>query len=613
MALLGLLAVAVMVFAYVLTSRLNAASQFVGIDREHNAKVLAQAKQALIGWMAISAATDNNPGRLPCPEAVNAIGTDSEGISAPLITPSTPNCATVGRLPWRTLGLSKLVDAASEPLWYAVSPGWALQNSSTLLSINSDSQGAMVVDGQPAPNEVVALIIAPGPAMNVQAAGGCTAQAQTRAAPAPAMNPANYIECFNAATPAFSTTGPAASFNDQVVRVTVADLVPALEAAIAERMQREIAPALRGVYTSSIYAGIPASTPLYPYAAPWANPGPGSGTSDYRGVAGTYNGLLPFNQTQGCNPATDPRCTTTLVAWSSGTPPPAYKTGGVGTIETQSCTWQSGGSVANCEGEYKEDSSNPSGAGILIEMTATINNVAMGLRRIDWTKAQVVARNDSPDPWEQVTLEPSSPPDTVMNTDGSVTVKFRARLPNIDAKGWSTWARYRISLDRAVIGDHFLLDPATSGPGAATSWFVRNAWYRTTYYATVRRNTAVALSTLGCTDSVDPNVGCMSFNGSSTRNIRALLVLAGRSLSNPAGRPNAVLADYVEYQNCNWTGSVCDPQALYEQRPMRASRIAISALNAPWNDRVVLVDWNGSLIVPAQAVTTSPLRLATRP
>jgi hypothetical protein len=608
-ALLGLLAVAVMVFAYVLTSRLNAASRFVGIDREHNAKVLAQAKQALIGWMAMNAATDNNPGRLPCPEAVNAIGTSSEGISAPLITPSTPNCATVGRLPWRTLGLSKLVDAASEPLWYAVSPGWALQNSSTLLSINSDSRGAMVIDGQAAPNEVMALIIAPGRAMNVQAAGGCTAQAQARTFPPPTMDPVDYIECFNAATPAFSTTGPAASFNDQVVRVTVGDLMPALEAAIAERMQREIAPALRGVYTSSIYAGIPASTPLYPYAAPWANPGPGGGTSDYRGVAGTYKGLLPFNQTVGCNPATDPRCTTTLLAWSSGTPPTAIKTGGYGNILTETCSWQSGGSVAVCEGEYEEDNGNPSGAGMLMQMTATINNVAMGLRKLDWPKAQVLARNNSGDAWLPMTLEPSPDTSATMNADGSVTIKFTARLPNVDAMSWGHKALYQISLERAVIGDHALLDPND----ATLGWFVRNEWYRTTYYATVRRNTAVALSTLGCIDSSDTNEGCVRFNVSSTRNIRALLVLAGRSLSNPAGRPNAVLADYVEYQNCDWTGSVCDPQTLYEQRPMRASKIGISALNAPWNDRVILVDWRSSLIVPAQAVTLSPLRLATLP
>ena len=246
---------------------------------------------------------------------------------------------------------------------------------------------------------------------------------------------------------------------------------------------------------------------------------------------------------------------------------------------------------------------------MLMQMTATINNVAMGLRKLDWPKARVLARNNSGDAWLPMTLEPPPETSATMNADGSVTIKFTARLPNVDAMSWGHKALYQISLERAVIGDHALLDPSD----ATLGWFVRNAWYRTTYYATVRRNTAVALSTLGCIDSSDTNVGCVRFNDSSTRNIRALLVLAGRSLSNPAGRPNAVLADYVEYQNCDWTGSVCDPQTLYEQRPMRASRIAISDLNAPWNDRVVLVDWNGSLIVPAQAVTTSPLRLAVRP
>jgi hypothetical protein len=565
--------------------------------------------------MAINAATDNNPGRLPCPEAVNAIGTDSEGIAAPLVTPSTPNCATVGRLPWRTLGLEKLVDAASEPLWYAVSPGWALQNSSTLLSINSDSWGAMVIDGQAAPNEVVALIIAPGPAMNVQAAGGCTAQAQTRAVPAPAMNPLDYIECFNAVTPAFSTTGPAASYNDQVVRVTVGDLMPALEAAIAERVQREIAPALRGVYTSSKYLGIPATTPLYPYAAPWANPGPGSGTSDYRGAASTYKGLLPFNQTQGCTAsASNPRCLPhpALIAYASA-PGPATKTTSAGSIDSLTCFWESTDNVRVCSGRYEEDGSNPANP-IRVELAARFNNFAMGLRDFDTsgTQLQVFARNDTGGSWSPVTPVTST---ATMNSDGSVTLRFGAVLPNIDVMGWGDDAEFQLRIERAVIGDHALLNTND----AALGWFVRNAWYRTTYYATVRRNTAVALSTLGCIDSSDTNEGCVRFNDSSTRNIRALLVLAGRSMSNPAGRPNNDLRDYIEWQNCDHdpdSSNVldpCIPKTLFEQRPMRSTKAPISALNAPFNDRVVLVDWNGSLLVPAQAVTTSPLRLATRP
>jgi hypothetical protein len=611
MALLGLLAVAVMVFAYVLTSRLNAASRFVGIDREHNAKVLSQAKQALVGWMAINAATDNNPGRLPCPEAVNAIGTDSEGISAPLVTPSTPNCATVGRLPWRTLGLNKIVDAVSEPLWYVVSPEWALQTSSTLLSINSDKRGQMTVDGQPAPNEVVALIIAPGPAMNVQAAAGCTARAQARATPAPAMDPLDYIECFNAGTPAFATTGPATSFNDQVVRVTVGDLMPALEAAIAERMQREIAPVLRTVYTSSQYSGIPSSSPLYPYAAPFANPG----TANFQGVAGTYQGLLPFNQTQGCNPATDARCTTTLVSWSSpspAAPPTAFKAGGFGFIRagSQSCSWQSGGAVALCSGEYQEDSGNPWGSGMVIAMTATINNVAMGLRFLDTTKATIEAENNVAGGFPLQTVTPSIA--ATMNSNGSVTITFSGTLPVINAMTWDTWALYRIRLERSVIGDHFLLDPATTGPGAATSWYARNQWYRVTYYAAAQQNTAGALSSFGCN-----NTNCLRFNeglgcggGANWCNMRALLVLGGASLSNPAGRPNGNLADYFEYTNA-------DGGTFYEQHPMRRATNVANA-NGPWNDRVILVDWPASLPplltgTHPQVVSVSPLRVYVLP
>ncbi len=582
-ALLALLAVAVMVFAYVLTSRLNAASRFVGVDREHSARVLGQAKQALIGWMAINAATDNNPGRLPCPEAVNAIGTSSEGISAPLVTPSTPNCATVGRLPWRTLGLDKLVDAASEPLWYAVSPGWALQVSTTLLSINADSLGAMIIDGQAAPNEVVALIIAPGPAMNVAAAGGCTARAQTRAVPAPTMDPLDYLECFNAATPAFSTTGPATSFNDQVVRVTVADLMPALEAAIADRAQREIAPALRNAAfvldsNSPRRWGVlppPSNPPIYPYAVPFANPT----TSNYRGQSGTYQGLLPMAASAG------------FVAYES-TPANAVETLGNGTIESQTCSWVTANEVRLCAGKYKEDSVDPS-LPMRIQMTATFTNVAMGLRTLDTTRLLIRARDDgaTPPPW--VVLTPSFRAEmndglTAGRPHGSVTVRFWADLPNINAMSWGSTADFEIQIDRAIIADHCLLSTTTGtacpGGGPDTSWFARNQWQRNSFYAVAQNNTAAVLPAVGgCSSS-----NCLRFNDPGTRNIRALLVLAGRGLPTRLARPNNNPLAYVEDQNGDY-GS------LFELRRPKMSNVAItippSTFVAPWNDRIILVDW----------------------
>jgi hypothetical protein len=325
-----------------------------------------------------------------------------------------------------------------------------------------------------------------------------------------------------------------------------------------------------------------------------------------------YRGLLPFNQTQGCDPATDARCTTTLLTWSSGTPPSASKIGGYGTIETQNCTWQSGGTVAECVGEYREDSGNPSGEGILLELTATINNVAMGLRRLDWTRAQVQARNMDPDPWQPVTLEPFPDTRAAMNAGGSVTIRLRGRLPNIDAMGWNTWAEFRVRLERAVISDHALLDASTSSP---LGWFVRNQWYRDFYYAAAQMNTAVSLPSLGCsTNGSDPtDLRCLRFNDNGTHNIRALLVLAGRSLNNPAGRPTGTLSDYLEHQNCDFDGSLgdCNPRFLYEQRPTRRTTIA-SNPNSPMNDRVVLVDWSSSLN-SSQATSESPLLLVTLP
>jgi hypothetical protein len=102
----------------------------------------------------------------------------------------------------------------------------------------------------------------------------------------------------------------------------------------------------------------------------------------------------------------------------------------------------------------------------------------------------------------------------------------------------------------------------------------------------------------------------LRFNDPDAYNIRALLVQTGRSLGNPAGRPNATLTDYLEFQNCDFDGSDCDPKTLYEQRPMRRPT-AVANANAPWNDRIVLLDWASSLNASQQNPVT--LRLVALP
>ena len=134
------------------------------------------------------------------------------------------------------------------------------------------------------------LIIAPGPPLEVRATAHCRARLQSRGAATP--NYRDYLECENASSPlneTFAGTGPGESFNDQLLPVTAADLLPSLEAAIKVRMAREIAPVLRSAYAGPEWGP---GTPQIPFAAPFGNPG----SSSYRGAADVYQGLLPFSR-----------------------------------------------------------------------------------------------------------------------------------------------------------------------------------------------------------------------------------------------------------------------------------------------------------------------------
>jgi len=570
--------------AGLVVSALTAASNRTAQNRQDNGRALAEAKDALAGWVIGQAilAGENNPGRLPCPEAAGYIGTANEGIAA-------GNCTlpAVGRLPWRTLGLAKLLDASGEPLWYVVSPGWALPTVTSTLTINSNTAGQLALDGTG--NAAIALIIAPGPALNVQASAGCTARAQTRNALAPDFR--DYLECENATSPAdvsFVTNGPAGSFNDQVLALTTRDILPGLEAAIAKRIEREIVPRLQTVFAAPSW-GMSGVNRVYPFAAPFANPGPGTGTSNYRGVAATYWGLLPFNQTQGCTASpSNPRCLADdLVGWM--TTPWAYAAGGWGYIQSENCYWEGAGTPSTipgtyatydarvCDGEYHEDDLYPANPGLIIALQAKFNNVALGLRALDSTKVEIFAHED-PLPFDESIAEVIPTTSSVtLNTDGSATVTVSGQLPNIDVRGWVTYAVFRIRVRRQIIGDHPLLDATDP----TTGWFVRNDWFRLLYYATSRDYTAEKVPTPSCGGKT-----CLRLTwGPDTTQLndkRALLILAGRSLANVT-RPNDQITDYVEFANN-------DGNRDFEQQPIRMG--ADATLKAPFNDRIVVVDQN---------------------
>lgn len=579
-ALLALLAAFALGATWFLVSQLNAETATLDAARkQRNAEVLNRAKQALIGYIAAQAAKtgENNPGALPCPEAAGNYGDpDNEGtVSGSCTAP------LAGRFPWKTLGLEKLVDAAGEPLWYAVASGWAGGNTvinSNCASYDASStqacrSGRLTIDG--AVGDVIALIIAPGPAVNVTAATGCTARSQARPTTG-TPNVLDYLECENATSPdnTFVTTRAGTSFNDQVITITAAELLPGIEAAIADRIEREIAPQLKTVYTSSAWhSALSTTRPLLPYPAPFGNPS----TSSYGGARGSaaayYGGLLPVNLTENCTPATEPRCVTpasgssTLLTFSKNSPDTAQSSliPPIGSIRTQSvCAWQANSYV--CTGEYLL-------AGIKATVYVRVDNVAGGFRTYDLTNITCYAADDAGAGWGPQNIGCESKA-FALQSDGSALITVTTNwTPLIATAGWGTYANYIVTVPRSIFGDHAILK--STDPGYKT-WFWRNEWYRVLYYVVASRNTADAFpSAPSCIDSGP----CLSVNGTATQN-GALLILAGRSI-NGSARPSATLTNYLEFGNA--TGA-------FERQPV--SNAVNAALKSPFNDRIAGVGSN---------------------
>jgi hypothetical protein len=211
---------------------------------KRTAMALAKAKEGLIAYaVAVQPDTDaKRPGELPCPDLNN----DGQ---AELLCFN--NSQRLGRLPWKTLGLSDLRDADGERLWYALSTNFQRRNfnqcdtpgGATCLNSETpgtitvrDASGMVIHDGTTlannpaaAPSGAIAVVFAPGPNLarigaasaqdrgcsgdanvaNCEQSGICSSTATAR------CNPANYLDLVNsAALPGLSTAEDNANFAD---------------------------------------------------------------------------------------------------------------------------------------------------------------------------------------------------------------------------------------------------------------------------------------------------------------------------------------------------------------------------------------------------------------
>jgi hypothetical protein len=248
-------------------------------DRK-TADALAQAKEALIGYAAgvdFDSWPGRRPGDLPCPDTVGDDGV-ADG-------PCVAVQARIGRLPWKTLGLTDLRDGSGERLWYAVSEGFKDDTRLVGVPLNSDTAGDYTVNdttGGTTLGGVIAVIFAPGPAIGGQSRNSAdTAHcATTNTTIARSLCADNYLEGGNQDGDAIFATGTAStSFNDRLFLLTRSNFFPTVETRVA----RDLRASLLAYYSSYGY---------YPYAATftgadWVN-------GNFRGrIPTTYSSPLP--------------------------------------------------------------------------------------------------------------------------------------------------------------------------------------------------------------------------------------------------------------------------------------------------------------------------------
>ncbi len=347
--------------------------------------------------------------------------------------------------------------------------------------------------------------------------------------------------------------------------------MPAIEAAVAKRIARDIVPQLQNVYAGTAW-GLTAGSRLYPFAAPFADPGPGAGTSNFAGVDGTYQGLLPFNQVDCTADAANPRCLpgAALTSWATYAAP-RLRRGRLGLHPDPVVLVGDRQRRARLRGRVPRERHLP------VQSRDAHRDAGHAQERRD---GPAPLRHDA-DAGRRARRRRNDPgiPQTVnhaktINADGSLTITFWADLPNIDSMGLGTYAEYRIRIERLVVRDHALLDPND----ATTGWFVRNEWFRLLYYAVAadehRRRRVAGRRAAPATATA---CGCMTWPGTTPAwDKRALLILAGRALRNQT-RPSTSPVNYVELQNN-------DGGTMYEQRPVSRT--------SQFTDRVIVVDAN---------------------
>lgn len=567
-ALLVLAVILVLGASAFLIKAVNEALDRASNDRVRNAEVLQHAKAALLGYVAkeVLDLSESVPGRFPCPESPSDAGGPNEGRAGSACDPTYPTNKTLGRLPWRTLGIDKLVDSAGEPLWYAVSPNWVLGGAIPV--INGGTAGQLTVDGL---GDAVAVIFAPGRAFKVdpnasQAAVGCGARSQVRNDRSHnasfATNPdyRDYLECQNASTPIDANFGVAIVdnatnpvLNDQVAYITAREVLNAIQGPLAERVQRTVAPLL-SEYGDRWISG----RKFLPYAFPFTSPESAAPSGTHCGPAAASQvteGLLPIAPSAG-------GCSSN---WAS------FSISGSG-IGSNGCAPDALTNTVTCRFDYYTLTflgNLLKALGLLTSssVTATIQAIAPHAAasfRDPFANSDVAVSPTPPASLQSLTLVPQTDGDARLSmdvrvqgaelcADNLVAGLVCFLLGPLFVDDWEVSVRFPQLANPVLQGTMLpatvaptppyafdLLSPAATDPHY---WFFRNEWYRYIYYAV-----APSASASG------PGGGDLRVSGFPAEYGAAddksfVLVLMGPATTGQNRGVGATLDQYVEGEN----------------------------------------------------------------
>lgn len=480
--LLLMLLVLVTGAAYLLVQSLNAGS--IASERARiTQQALARAKEALIAYAVNDA---NRPGSLPCPDL------NDDG-SAELF--SGNQCpGYLGRLPWKTLGLSDLRDGDGERLWYALSPSFRDHPS---VRINSENTvGELAVIGNTPAGNVAAIVFSPGPVLaragdsipQDRSGGSGPCPGPTPYTSTPKCNPANYLDAAEGEDNAdgnttFVATSPNGSFNDRLLAISTDEILAPVEIRVAREMSRRLKEHFDAWATS---AALTAPKGWYPWAAPFADP-----SVKRAGVAGTLHGLIPLEPTN-------------VLPWN-----PTLEVNGVsaGTCSLSTLGFSCSTSV---------------NAGDTVSFTADLDNLGT---------AFVL-----PPPTTSVTVSPLN----AITTPG----------PSWTLSGASGGRlTYAVSGTAMITGTLTISGEAQLASWTQDSWLLRNEWYRVLYYAISHGFTIAGAG--DCGGSSLP--ACVTVDNTSDPAKKHAVVLAtGRAITGqtrPPANPTPGEADYLENQN----------------------------------------------------------------